>query len=203
MTLSTVAAFDFDGTLTYRDTLLPFLLYCDGRFTAASKLLTISPLLAFDVVRGIDRQKMKERVLTRFFQGTSLVDLRQKGQGFASEALPPHVRPEGLKRLKWHQDQGHRCILISASVDVYLEPWAQALGFNDIITSKMEEDSQGKATGRLLGKNCRGQEKVCRLEALIGPKEGNYTLYAYGDSPGDKELLQRADHPFMKEMPDV
>lgn len=197
----TIAAFDFDGTLTYHDSLLPFLQHSHGKWQTAYKLLALSPLLAYDVIRGADRQTMKERILTSFFKGYSVEEMMQRGKAFAEQELGKHVRPEGLKRLRWHQNQGHRCILISASIDIYLDPWAKSVGFNDIITSQMEFDSLGNATGRLVGKNCRRQEKVRRLEELVGPKD--YVLYAYGDSTGDKELLALADHPFMKEMPDV
>lgn len=199
---TTVAAFDFDGTITYRDSLLPFLFFCKGSYTTAWRLSTLAPYLAMDVLRGADRQVMKERVLTRFFGGESVDLLRQWGKRFASESLPSHCRPEAMERLRWHQGQGHRCILVSASIDLYLEPWARAVGFHDIITSRVLIDAQGFFAGHLAGKNCRGQEKVVRLEELLGPNK-NYELYAYGDSKGDRELLAYADHPYMGEMPNV
>jgi phosphatidylglycerophosphatase C len=107
------------------------------------------------------------------------------------------VKPEALERIKWHQAQGHRCIIVSASIETYLEPWAKAKGFSDVVSSKVETDENGRITGNLIGHNCRGLEKVKRIEKLLGPKE-NYLLYAYGDSKGDKEMLDFADHAFYR-----
>lgn len=197
---SIVAAFDFDGTITYRDSLLPFLFFRSGLIQTAWGLGLVAPFIALDVARGTDRQVMKERVLTRFFKGVPLDVLRRDAERFSKEQLPKQVRPEALERLRWHQDQGHRCILVSASVDLYLEPWAHAAGFHDVLSSRLAVDSEGRATGLLTGANCRGAEKVKRLEELLGPKSG-YLLYAYGDSKGDKELLDLADHAYMKEWP--
>lgn len=90
-------------------------------------------------------------------------------------------------------------MLISASVDTYLVPWAQRVGFDKVATSLLEIDANQCITGRLVGKNCWGPEKVRRLQELVGPKEG-YVLYAYGDTRGDRELLQYADHPFYRKM---
>jgi phosphoserine phosphatase len=50
----------------------------------------------------------------------------------------------------------------------------------------------GRLTGRFLTKNCYGQEKVRRVTQVL-PKRDNYILVAYGDSRGDKELLDYAD----------
>jgi HAD superfamily hydrolase (TIGR01490 family) len=116
------------------------------------------------------------------------------GQAFARKRIPALIRPKRLKILQNHLDQGHRCILISASIELYTHPWAEAAGFSNALTSQLEVDNEGKITGKLKGKNCRGPEKVRRLEELLGPKS-DYILYAYGDSAGDRQLLEVADHP--------
>ena len=107
------------------------------------------------------------------------------------------IRIDGLDRLKWHQQQGHICILASASLDVYLEHWSRSQKFDGLVCSKLEYDDEGKATGSLLGRNCHGAEKVRRLHELIDA--ANITeLYAYGDSRGDRELLAAADHSYFR-----
>lgn len=128
--------------------------------------------------------------------------LRGEGDVFARTVLPSHVRKEAQKRLQWHKDEGHRCVLVSAQIDIYLEAWGKFAGFDDVVCSRMAVDSKGCATGRLVGANCWGPEKVRRLEELLGPRE-SYTLYAYGDSRGDREMLAIANHAFLKEMPNA
>lgn len=197
--LPIVAAFDFDGTLTYHDTLLPFLQFTNGTVVTYCKLATVLPkLLAFTA--GLSsRQSAKEAILKRFLKNTSYKATQELGQKFAFQKMHDLLKPEGVKRLKWHLDQGHRCILISANMDFYLEPWAKQSGFHDVICSQSEVTQQGMITGKLKGLNCWGPEKSRRLKELLGPKE-NYLLYAYGDSPGDRELLAMADYAFFRTM---
>jgi len=191
-----VAAFDFDGTLTDRDSLPSFLCYTHGFVRTYFNFFCQLPLFAAYIASLRSRQQTKEAVLTQFFKEEQLQSLQEKGQEFAAKKLNHLVKPEGLERLQWHLEQGHRCILISANLDLYLEPWAKKHGFHKAICS-IVDSSSGKVTGKLKGLNCWGPEKVRRLEELLGPKT-NYTLYAYGDSRGDQELLELADHAFYR-----
>jgi len=196
-----VAAFDFDGTLTRRDTLLPFLLHALGAPTVMRHALTLAPTLAGYGLGMIRNDVAKERVLTQCFSGTDIGTLRNKAAQFAEQRLPELIRPEAAHRFDWHRKQGHRCIVVSASLELYVQPWALKAGFDDVIASRLEMREDGRLTGNLLGENCFGIEKVRRLEALLGSKSG-YTLYAYGDSRGDKELLSAADYAYYRQMPD-
>lgn len=196
---SVVAAFDFDGTITYGDTLFYFLLYTHGFFRTLGKLFFQIPHFVSFLIGVTTRQKAKESVVKAFYAGMPIDMIREMGENFAKEALNKHVRPEALKRLQWHLRKGHRCVLISASLDVYLIPWAKLVGIHDVISSKLETNSEGIITGNLSGLNCWGPEKTEKLFALLGPKK--YRLYAYGDSKGDKELLASADYPFYRKMP--
>ncbi len=192
-----VAAFDFDGTLTQRDTLPSFLSYMFGSFRTLLLFgLEIPTLLSF-VCGMISRQKTKERILRRFFNQLTLDDIKIKGREFAAGPLNQLIRKEGLEKLQWHLREGHRCVLVSANLDVYLEPWSQNKGFHDLICSCIDASSDGMVTGKIRGTNCWGPEKVRRLSLLLGPKK-DYTLYAYGDSLGDRELLELADYSFFR-----
>lgn len=195
-----VAAFDFDGTITYQDSLLPFLQFTSGQWKVYVKLLREIPIFFCFLVGIYSRQKAKERILAHFYRGMPLTLLKELGEAFAQEPIKKYLRPEALRRLEWHQKLGHRCILISASIDVYLKPWALSMGFQDVICSQVEANEQGLVTGRLLGSNCWGEEKVRRLEELLGPRD-QYILHAYGDSQGDKPLLAYSDFPHFKKMP--
>lgn len=193
-----IAAFDFDGTITTKDSLLPFLFYTTGDWQTVFKLAALSPVFINYLINRGFRQQTKEAILTRFFGGMPIDYFRELGESYAhSSALNKLVRPEALKRIEWHQKQRHRCILVSAAIDTYLALWGQFIGFDDLVCSRIEVSPKGTVTGKLEGVNCWGPEKVRRLAELLGPKE-NYTLYAYGDSRGDQELLAMADHPFYR-----
>jgi len=195
-TIPTVAVFDFDNTMTTRDSLVPFLFYMAGPWKTCWKLFLLTPWLLGFLFKMISRQKTKEKILIAFFKGMTLPNLQKLGSDYANSCLDRYVRLQALERLKWHQQQGHRCILISASIDVYLMPWAQCQGFDDLICSELDV-ANGMVTGNVKGINCWGPEKKRRLIELLGPKS-QYELYAYGDSLGDKELLDLANHGFYR-----
>lgn len=192
-----VAAFDFDGTLTRRDTLFPFLLHVAGYAKLFNKIIYLSPVLTGYALGFIRNDIAKVKVLRSFLANMEMIRVQQFAQQFAKQKLPALLRPEAMQRLAWHKQQGHRCVVVSASLELYLRPWAAEAGFDDVLGSRLEELDNGRTSGRLLGENCFGPEKMRRLETLLGPREG-YTLYAYGDSRGDKELLSAADFAFYK-----
>jgi HAD superfamily hydrolase (TIGR01490 family) len=197
---SIVAAFDFDGTLTYRDTLLPFLLRLAGWGGVLRGAVPLLPTLLGYALRLLPNDVAKERVLRRFLAGMDGEELHRAGERYAQEELPARIRPAALARLQWHQAQGHRCVVISASIEHYVAPWARAAGFDDVIATRLALDGNGRLTGRYDGANCYGVEKVRRLCALLDGCE-NHEIHAYGDSRGDRELLALADHAWFRTMP--
>ena len=87
-------------------------------------------------------------------------------------------------------------ILASASLEPYVTPLGELLGVDDVVCTRLEQDPDGRLTGRLRGANCRGPEKARRVEEWLGQAElEGAELWAYGDSASDDELLAAADHP--------
>lgn len=194
------AAFDFDGTLTRVDTLIPFLLYFAGPLAFVRRIAAEAPTLLLYALGRLRNDVAKERILARFLAGVPLETLREAGAAYAARGLPRLLRPAGMRRLAWHRERGHRCVLVSASLDLYLAPWAKAAGFDDLVCSSLALQG-GLPTGRLAGGNCYGPEKLARLRERLGPLEG-WELYAYGDSRGDRELLAAAAHPYYRAFPE-
>lgn len=193
----TVAAFDFDGTISYCDSLIPFLwTYAGTGKTFKNLALCLPQFLRFLNNKSL-RQTAKEHLLEKFLKGNDYELTMQAGQGYADGLLNKLVKPEALERIDWHRSKGHTLALISANLDIYLEPWGKRLGFEHVLASELEIDGRNRITGKLKGKNCWGEEKVLKLEKIFGPKE-NYVLYAYGNSRGDKELLELADYAFYR-----
>ncbi|NJM57754.1 MAG: HAD-IB family hydrolase [Synechococcales cyanobacterium RU_4_20] len=142
---------------------------------------------------------IKETLISQYFDGFDITQLETAGLRFATESLDQWLNPQALERLCWHQAQGHRVVIVSANLEVYLKPWAARYGIaeDDVIASKLALNAEAKITGKLEGNSCYGPEKVSRLEATLGPLD-QYYLYAYGDSKGDRELLACADEPFYR-----
>lgn len=193
---TSVAFFDFDGTLTQRDSLLPFLRMVAGTPLFIGRMVLLSPVLTAYAAKIIRNDVAKEIVLARFLNGMDLEELRQLGRKFANERLAGLLRRAGIERLRWHQEQGHACVLVSASLDVYLAPWANDMGFDDWITSSLETDDAERIIGRLSGGNCFGEEKVRRIKGwLIGKKISQ--CFAYGDSSGDLPMLRMVNEGYL------
>lgn len=195
-----VAAFDFDGTLTRRDTMFLFLLFVVRWRVFIRHLIMLIPTLVGYGLGFIRNDIAKERVFVRFLSGMNVGVLQDRANQFATEGLPQLLRSEAMQRLAWHKQQGHHCVVISASLEIYLLPWAIGSGFDDVLATQLETLHGTSVTGKLSGQNCFGIEKVKRLEKLLGNREC-YTLYAYGDSNGDKELLAYADYPYYRNIP--
>jgi HAD superfamily hydrolase (TIGR01490 family) len=191
-----VAVFDFDGTLTQRDTLLPFLKMLVGRWAFWWGLVVMSPILTAYTLKLIPNWWAKEGVLRYFLSGKEQTKVYQVARKFALQKIPTLLRPDALQRLQWHQAQGHQLVLVSASLEAYLIPWAEKMGFDMVAGTQLEVKHQ-RLTGRILGKNCYGQQKVERLRAVLG-ELSQYSIYAYGDSPGDRELLAVSNYPYYR-----
>ncbi len=197
--LPVVAVFDFDGTLTKRDSLLPFLWMTAGLWKFWWGLLVMSPVLTAYALKLIPNWRAKELVLIYFLEGIAEEKLQRLGQRFAIQKLPKLLRPKALQRLRWHQEQGHKTILVSASLEAYLLPWAEAMSFDRATGTRLEVIDK-RLKGSIMGKNCYGQEKVERLREMLGDLN-QYCIYAYGDSRGDKELLAAATFPYYRDFP--
>jgi HAD superfamily hydrolase (TIGR01490 family) len=192
----TIAAFDVDGTITRRDSTAAFCLARVPPWRLLPGLALGAPRLLGLRLGLVPRQRAKETVLTAFFRGVEEEELRRRAAAWSVRELPRLVRPSALERIRWHQSQGHRVLLVSASLDVVLEPWARTLGIEDVLATRLEV-RDGRLTGRIEGRNCYGEEKVRRLRALLGDLT-DVELYAYGDSRGDREMLDVAQHPMYR-----
>ena len=199
MNKSVVAAFDFDGTLTRGDTFLPFLKLLDGNFNYVYRMGRLSPVLIGYGMGMVSNHYAKARVVKQFLSGRQLLETERIAKDFVAQQLPGFINQAALTRLRWHQQQGHRCVLVSASLECYLRPWAQIMGITDVIGTRLQSIN-GIYTGELLGANCYGVEKASRLMELIGDR-ASCTLYAYGDSKGDQELLALADFAYYRRIP--
>jgi phosphatidylglycerophosphatase C len=186
-----VAAFDFDGTLVPGDSLPRFLACVLGR-RHFSRVLTLAAPDMLASYRRHGRDGSKAALLQRALAGQPAARVADVGELFGSR-LADRIRPEMAKRLGWHQEQGHRCVVVSASLAVYLDPFGRLADFDLVIATRLETGPDGLLTGRMDGPNVRARQKALLLREALG--EGPVEVWAYGDSAGDREMLAMADHP--------
>ncbi len=199
---ATVAAFDFDGTLTDGGSVYPFLVALCGRPKVWRATARLAPaLLRAALLGGTAADQTKERLFIRLMRGLPVEDVRRTAGTFAARHLQRHLRPDTLQRLQWHADQGHHVVIVSASPELYVWPAGEQLGVDGVVATRLAVGGGGLLTGGYEGKNCRGAEKYARLvghlraNGLLSSNGGEQpVLWAYGNSRGDLRLLNAADH---------
>lgn len=185
-----IAAFDFDGTLTTQDSMFAYIAFVKGKMRLLLGMIWLLPMLIRFKLGLKDRQAAKEQLLYHFFGGMEETTLRQQAKSFSQQKLPQMLRPEMMERLAWHQNQGHRCFLVSASLDLWLQPFADT--YNLELLATQAQFSNGKYARTFRSANCYGPEKTKKIQAAL-EGQPDYFVYAYGDSNGDREMLAWAD----------
>jgi len=191
-----LAAFDFDGTLTYHDSFVPFLRFAFGNRLFAMRLLRMIPSTLCYLVGRISRNELKEKLITVYLTGAKEAWVKERAEAFCDVSWQRLMRPLGLTSVASQLEQGARVTICSASPELVLAPFARKLGIGLIGTQLASVD--GVLTGEIDGTNCRCEQKVIRLEAHYGPLS-QYTLRAWGDTRGDEQMLGAAHEPHWRE----
>jgi len=186
-----LALFDFDGTLTDRDTMLAFCRHVRGTPRFAVGMLWLSPMLVAMKLGVVANERAKVIFLRHFLGGMSRSELAAQAGSFAG-IVDGWLRPGAMDRLRWHVEQGHDVRIVSASLDVWLLPWAARNGIEVLCTrGRFDCDI---FTGDLDGPNCNGDEKVARARGAFD-LDSYDEVHAYGDTSGDQPMLAIATHP--------
>lgn len=191
----TLAIFDFDGTITKDDSLLKFIRFVVGDIRFLIGLVVLSPILVAYKLKVIPNYKAKQKMLSWFFKGYSEDAFIKVANEYSLNHIDKILRSKAMEKLKWHKEQNHKIVIVSASIDCWLRPWCEKNGF-ELLATKLEIKDK-MVTGKLLTKNCYGQEKVNRIKEKYDLSQYEY-IYAYGDSRGDKEMLELANESFYK-----
>ena len=190
-----LALFDFDGTITTKDSMVKFIQYAVGKRKYYFGLLRLSPMLMAYKLNLYPNDKAKERLLAYFFKKITIKEFQEIVIGYDKNELDKIVRKEAIAKILWHKKQGDEVVVVSASMECWLKLWCDRQNIK-LIATKLEIEN-GKFTGKFATPNCYGEEKVTRLQELY-PTEQYSHIYAYGDSRGDRELLKLADEAFYK-----
>ena len=215
-----IAAFDFDGTLTKRDTLMPFLRRGLGWPWFLWALLVCSPWLAAFALRLIPNHVAKQKLLLVTLKDRTLAEMDDWTSSWLAHDFPGQLQSWPMAQLAEHKQAGHCCVMVSASPDVYLKRVAKQLGFDALLCTEMAI-VDGRLTGQMQTPNCYGEQKVIRLkawmaerfgESLRGSFRGSFggsfgspanavIQFAYGDTLGDKPMLRLAENAFYRSKP--
>ncbi len=190
-----IAFFDFDGTITEKDTLLEFIKFNKGGLRLYLGFLLHSPWLIAYKLKIISNQAAKEKVLQFFFGKMNFHLFQKRCDQFAIDIIPGLVRPKALAEIKKLQNNGVLVVIVTSSPENWIRSWASMVHAK-LIGTRLEI-KEGLVTGKIMDKNCHGKEKVKRIQEEYDLSQ-YYEIYAYGDTGGDKPMLALANFPFMK-----
>jgi phosphatidylglycerophosphatase C len=185
-----IVAFDFDGTLTTKDSFRAFLAWRVGTGRYVAGLFRLLPsLLAYLLHR--DRARLKAAAIRVYLKRLSRNELEASARHFAEGHARKLLRPDAVRTWKRWQALGAQLVIVTASPESIVAPFARGLGADLLIGTRLAFDDMDRMTGKFDGPNCRGEEKVRRLRAVFGPDVRLEA--AYGDTSGDKQMLALAD----------
>jgi phosphatidylglycerophosphatase C len=190
-----IVAFDFDGTLTVRDSFAAFLAWRAGPTRLALGLARLAPAAARYALDH-DRRRFKAAATQEFLSELTPATLQMEAERFADQVFTRLMRPDALATWSRWRAEGARCVIVTASPELIVTPFGRRLGAEAVLGTRLAIDASGRLTGAIAGPNCRGPEKVVRLLEALGPQVR--LAAAYGDTAGDREMLAIAEVAGMK-----
>ena len=171
-----------------------------GRSVVTAAVLLAGRLALAAAFGGRMADDAKEALFRRTLAGIGAEDLAGPAAAFGRSHYSRHARADVRARLDWHRAEGHRIVIVSASLDCYLAPVARDLDVG-LVATRLAVGPDGRLTGDYDGRNCRGPEKLARVREWMaettddttGPTAITVVLWAYGNSEGDRQLLKAAD----------
>ena len=185
-----LVAFDFDGTLTVSDSFMAFLRWrvsAAGWYAGMARMAPAAASYVFHRNRG----RIKAAAVRVFLKGVPRAQLELEAKAFAEFIAPTFFRPDALVVWRRWRSRGARLVIVTASPEILVAPFARGLGADGLIGTELAFDAQGKVAGGFAGANCRGPEKVRRLKETFG--ENMVLKAAYGDTSGDVDMLEIAE----------
>lgn len=188
-----LALFDFDGTITHTDTFTAFIKLAIPKRRRWIGRLILTPSILCYRLGLLSPSSVRQHIVRIGFTGIDHGHISTLGRQYADTTIPSLLRPDAVERLRWHQAQGDRIIIVSASLDVYLKPWCETMG---VELSCAQLDCHGATlTGRYKAGDCTGVLKAQRVRAMVDLAQYP-VVYAYGDTAEDEELLALADKAY-------
>lgn len=194
-----LAIFDVDFTITKKETLLEFYKFMiknDIKY-----IIYLPKILFAGILYGlkiIDAEKAKLTFIS-FINGIKEKDMDELVKRFYKEKLSSIIYTEAYNTIKERKKEGCRIYLISASPEFYLKEFYSLKEIDKIIGTKVVLED-GIYKRKFIGKNCKGEEKVLRLNQVLneeGIKVDFKNSYVYSDSLSDLPLFNMVGNPYL------
>lgn len=187
----TLVLFDFDGTLTKRDTFPQFVFCSQGYLKGLSGFLIFSPYVFLFLFKLMDGAKLKEKLVAFYFKGEKEEVLNRKGNAFIEKLTSENgFNIDVLKKFENYKAQGNVICIVSASLDIWIKPFCDKHS-TDYLCTELDYEN-GISNGKLKTLNCNGPEKAVRIKQKYNLTDFS-SIIAYGNSSGDKAMFELAN----------
>lgn len=190
-----LALFDFDGTLIKKDSFILFSIYSQKKISVIKAYIKILPEFLLAKLGIIAIERVKERLFKYLYSGIRIEQFNNLCENFI-KIIDKHKNVKLLNLVEEFKRENSKLVIVSASISNWIEPWAREYGFNSIIATEIEIDKNGIITGNFKTRNCKRKEKVNRVLEKF-PNIHKYEIYAFGNSKGDKEMMEFAKFSFI------
>ena len=187
--------FDFDGTITRDDSLLEFVAYVVGFKKFFRGILVLSPILAAYKLGLASNNFTRRKLLDYFFAGMSADKFDKICKKYSTTHIEDILKQSAMDKIASYKAAGDKIVIVTASLEDWLRPWCDAQGL-ELLGTKIRRKG-GIITGEIEGQNCYGAQKVARVRAAYDVQAFD-RIIAYGDSRGDREMLEFADEAHYK-----
>ncbi|MCO5998187.1 HAD-IB family hydrolase [Actinoallomurus rhizosphaericola] len=185
------AVFDLEGTIIASNLIESYLW---ARLSSMPRSQWSGELA--DLARSLPRYLRAERrdrgdfvrAFLRRYQGADVAELHALVKDVLGEAVLQRVMPEAVRRIRAHRAAGHKTILITGTIDVFVEPLATL--FDEVVASRMHE-RDGRLTGYLDAPPLVDEARAAWLRRHAADTGLDLSQsYAYADSYSDRPLLE-------------
>ena len=187
--------FDFDGTITFKDSFLGFIRFSVGKIKYFKGFIYLIPILILYKLKFISGNKAKTIVFSYFFKGQDYNIFKSIADNYSLKEIDKIIRTSALNKINWHKKNNHLVVIVSASLNCYLEKWCKKNRLGLISTEIEIIDS--KVTGKFKTRNCSGIEKINRIKEKYDLSKFEY-IYAYGNTKDDADMLRLANKTFYR-----
>ncbi len=192
--MTDIALFDLDKTITRKGTWSRFVQQASGGGLSFWAKLPFAGVQAIKYKAGLaSRASVKEHAIRLYLEGRSRADLETEADTFVMREIANGLRTHVRDAIAMHKAAGDRLIIASAAVDLICAPMAQALGFEDIICTRLSWSDHNRLRAPLDGENCYGEEKLRRVKAFFGGARPSGVISFYSDHHTDLPCLLWAD----------
>lgn len=189
--MKTIVAFDFDGTLTKKDSFFEFIKFAKGKLFFLTNFIYFICIWWLFKIHVLKRNYAKQIIFSRCFKDMSLKQFNELGDAYLNR-LEAMIRDGVTNKIAFYLKQDFIVVIVSASIGNWITPWANKYGIKQVIATIPEVNQSGYLTGKFVGENCVNEEKVNRILKVFPDRE-TYKLIAFGDSSRDNELIEFSD----------